>query len=226
MKESGEDLSKYTGYGEALEQYGLKDNKAYRDAYAEGGAEKLSEEIGYQSALKDAGLSDSESNRNAYGLGGADRLNSVADTKAKAIELGFTDADGSANTGAYQNAITVLGDDASAKNYAGFANTMKEKGYTKQEQYIPYLESTSMTDEQKGQYAYLYGGVSAGSSAEKVLKDKGYEYLYLYRLLQNPEDFNNDGKKNKYDRIKTLDSWGLDSSSDAYQYFIDGDLKY
>lgn len=226
MLDSNEDMTKYEGYKDALSQYDVEDNKAYRDAYVEGGAEKLGEEIGYQSALKDAGLSDSKSNRNAYGLGGADRLNSVADTKAKAIELGFTDADGSANTGAYQNAITVLGDDASAKSYAGFANTMKEKGYTKQEQYIPYLESTSMTDEQKGQYAYLYGGVKAGSSAEKVLKDKGYEYFYLYRLLQNPEDLNNNGKKDPGDRAKTLYNWGLDNKSDAYRYFIEGDLSY
>ena len=227
MKANNEDFTPYEGYKNAQAQLGISDNEKYREAYASGGKEGLAKEAQYQSAIKDMGVSDSKENREAFNASGVNGLQGVANTKQSAIDSGYVTKDGQANTEAYQNAITVLGNDSSAKNYKKVSDTMKQKGYTKQEQYIPYLENDgSLTDKQKGQYAYLYGGKpKEGSSADKAL-DKGYDYYYWYKLLQQVDDWNNNGKRDKGDRIKELYSWGWDQNTPEYDFFINGDLKY
>ena len=67
-KENGE-LQNYEGYGQALEQNGIKDTSDYRKAYASGGTEGLQKEIGYQNSIKEYGLTDSDKNREAYDKG-------------------------------------------------------------------------------------------------------------------------------------------------------------
>lgn len=228
LLDSGVDMSPYEGYGEALDQYDVEDTKAYENAYAEGGAEALDKEVQYQTALKDMGLSDSEQNRQAFKSGGADGLQKVVNQKQQAIDSGYVKKDGTANTEAYQKAITVLGDDTSAKKYNTFASNMKSKGYTNQEQYIPVLEAdSSLSDSQKGQYAMLMANLTPdkleGGKKEAYGYD-GYQGYYRYKLLQNVDDYNGDGKHNKYDRIQQLYEWGFDKSTDEFNFYTG--LKY
>ena len=72
MKESGEDLSQYIGYGEALEQYGLKDTQANREAWKNGQEQSFAEIAEYNKAFADAGMEKpytSKSAQDAYESG-------------------------------------------------------------------------------------------------------------------------------------------------------------
>ena len=72
MKADGENLEAYRGYGQALEEFGLNDNKTNREAWKVGGQQSLKEINDYGTAFINAGMDKaytSESAKDAYNSG-------------------------------------------------------------------------------------------------------------------------------------------------------------
>ena len=236
-KESGEDLTRFAGFKQSLAQTGLTDGKDTESAWlgekidgyyfgkGKEGVNNLAEYKKYTNMLE---MSDSKEAKEAFIRSGKQGLMDLQNARQTAIDTGFVTKDGKANVDAYDAAYSVLGSESAAQDYAQFATNMQNKDIGKAaKNYLPELEKMNLTDEQKGQYAYIYGGApKEGSSAEEVFKAKGYKGYYQYRLLQNPKDYNNNGKKDKGDRIKTLYSWGYNDKSPEYKYYIESGLNY
>ena len=242
MVDNNEDFTPYEGYKDALSTYQIEDNAAYRTAYASGKTPEqklanLDNEVQYQAACKENGLDpDGKATRSAWDSAlhaSADpnaALQKVAANRETAMNTGFVTSDGKVNQAAYDKAVTVLGDDpAVLSGYASFKDNATEKNATRIDQYIPMVEAIpGLTYEQKGQYAYLYGGEPTGKSAQKALANS-YEAYYLYRLLQNAPDLNDNGKSGDTgDRIKYLYNlgYGQDKKPDMYSFLTDPDMSY
>lgn len=233
MKADGENLEAYRGYGQALEQFGLKDTQKNREAWNVGKATALKEEADYQNALKETGLTDTKGNREAWKTAidsGKDALAVMQDTanaKQTAIDLGFTNKDGNANMGAYDKAVSVLGDNPqSLAKYVDVKNNITEKGYTKQADIVPYVADLPGTKTENGQILMLSLGETPetidSDKAKKAYDDFGYEGYLTYRQLQNgTRDYNDDGKVNTYDYIQYLYELGYNKNSDEIKAFPD-----
>lgn len=233
MKADGENLEAYRGYGQALEQFGLKDTQKNREAWNVGKATALKEEADYQNALKETGLTDTKGNREAWKAAidsGKDALAVMQDTanaKQTAIDLGFTNKDGNANMGAYDKAVSVLGDNPqSLAKYVDVKNNITEKGYTKQADIVPYVADLPGTKTENGQILMLSLGETPetidSDKAKKAYDDFGYEGYLTYRQLQNgTRDYNDDGKVNTYDYIQYLYELGYNKNSDEIKAFPD-----
>ena len=224
LMESGEDMTPYEGFGDALAKYeDVNENAGLREAYATGGEQGLDNEVNYQKALKANGLSNSEANRAAYDANPENGLQQIAANKEAAVNAGFVKSDGTPNVEAYNKVVSVVGDDPKVvSSYTSFRDSMEGLG-TKREVYIPKLEAMpGLTVEQKGQFAYLYGGApKSGSGADKAKTKYGYEGYYDYLMIQNAPDLNRNGKAHdKGDRIKYMyDVLGWDDSDDIYTFF-------
>lgn len=236
MVANGEDLTRYEGYKQARESYGIDDSEAYREAYASGNTpeEKLANldnEVQYQSTCKEYGLDpDGKATRLAWDSAlhaSADPVAAIkkaAQNKETALNTGFVTSDGKVNQPAYDKAVSVLGDDPTVlSNYVSFKNKAEAQNATSLDQYIPMLEAIpGMSKEEKGKYAALYKAPNSGSSAEKVIYSPyGYEGYYNYRLIQNAPDLNGNGRAgDKGDRIKYMyDVLKWDDTDDVFQYF-------
>lgn len=206
------------------------------EAFDNGNVEGLIQELQYQNALNDSGLSNSEKNREIFNTNGAEGLQQLVEQKQSAIDSGYVKKDGTANLDAYNNVLSVVGSESQAKSYKQFADNMNAKGYTKQKDYIPYVENMSgLTNDQKGQYIMLYSGTkptetSLGKNAWAAYDKYGYEGYYRYKLLQEVKDYpsknhpNGDGKHDTYDRIQQLYDWDYKDKTEEYKFYTG--LKY
>lgn len=92
LKEAGEDLTRFEGYGDILGQYGVEDNQDYETAYLRGGKEALAQEIRYESALKDYDISKSGEAYSAWLNGGVPALEDLAELKHALSDVGLSDS--------------------------------------------------------------------------------------------------------------------------------------
>ena len=229
MKDANADFKPYEGYKEARQQLEINDSNAYRQAYADGKIEGLKKEVAYQQALKDNELSDSDKNRAAYEADPVNGLQKIVANKQSAMDQGFVTSDGKANTAAYDKAVSIMGDDdAKLSGYTQLKSDIDAKGYTKEADYIPYLQSTSGTDETKGQYAMMLSGKTPeklSGGAKSAYDTLGYSGYWKYKELQTlQKDYNSDGKVNKYDRIQQLYDWGYPKGTSEFNVL--SELKY
>ena len=236
MKTNGEDMTPFEGYKEAQEAVGIGDSATARKFWLDGqatgqGPESLQDYKDYSDALKEYDMSASDKAWAAFEANGADGIAALKEQRDTAFDTGFVSSDGKVNTQAYEKAVSVLGDNPDVLDgYTSFKSDITEKGYTTQEQYIPYVQNLSgLSNEQKGQYIMLYAGKtptedSLGKNAWAAYDSAGYNGYYLYKSLQEVKDYNGDDKRNKYDRIQQLYDWGYDQTTDMYQLLVD--LKY
>jgi hypothetical protein len=236
MKTNGEDMTPFEGYKEAQEAVGIGDSASARKFWLDGqatgqGPESLQDYKNYSDALKEYDMSASDKAWAAFEANGADGIANLKEQRDTAFDTGFVTSDGKVNTQAYEKAVSVLGDNPDVLDgYTSFKSDITEKGYTTQEQYIPYVQNLpGLSNEQKGQYIMLYSGKtptedSLGKNAWAAYDSAGYDGYYLYKSLQEVKDYNGDDKRNKYDRIQQLYDWGYDQTTDMYQLLVD--LKY
>lgn len=66
LKDAGEDLSVYEGYGDALEEYGLNDNADNREYWKQAGVDGLQAIAYYNQSFIDAGMDKAYTSKSAY----------------------------------------------------------------------------------------------------------------------------------------------------------------
>lgn len=169
LKESGEDLTPYEGYGEALEQYGLTDTQANREAWKEGQDQSFAEIAEYNKAFTDAGMEKaytSKSARMAYESGD---LATYKDYREYLDKKDLTDSekrwtdfrDGKIDT------TSSLNSDIDWSSY-GITNKFADEGYAKAKQEIPRLSPQL--------YAQHYKGIDANNN-NGITQDEVIAYL-------------------------------------------------
>ena len=232
LKANGEDLAKYDGFKQALEASDAEDGKKTEEVwlgqsidgcYFGRGAEGVQKYTDYKNACKNLDINESKGSMQAYlNDGGEQGLVKYQEHRQKATDAGYVTQDGEPNVDRYDKVYGIMQNDSDTKNFSTFYDQMEKNKTTKEEDYIPILESMNLSTEQRGKYAYAMAS-KVGETGQKTVDDYGYAGYYLYKSLSNVQDLNHDGEI-KDDRKRVLNEWDIyiddADTADAYEYFM------
>ena len=186
-----------------------------------GGAAQYAED---KKAADELGLTvDQYNKKNAEYEGGAE---GYAEDKQTALETGFTKKDGTPDVNAYNEAVSIFGNDLpKLEAYRSFENS----GYKEDKQKVPELMRMDMfTPEEKGKILRGTNPDDLGKSARALYDMGGYEAVYYYYVAKLLADADENGYVKKAEKNDFLNNYGAYADyglTEAYLPYFQNYLK-